>query len=144
MTLVVAGFVAAVVRLVTVCTFSQIGDTRVVAGDGICAVGILIVAVGIVIVDVLQCRLVCFCFHVVAVAGTQIVFVEVVANLAVSEVVCLIMGISLAVHVIDDRLYALVIFEAAVVGTPILAALGSDIAAFHTEVIDVALVLFEE
>ena len=103
--------------------------------------GILVVAVGIVIVDVLQCLLVLGILHVVAVAGTQIVFVEVVANLAVSEVVCRIMGISLAVHVIDDRLYALVIFEAAVVSTLIA---GSDIAAFHTEVIDVAPVLFEE
>ena len=102
--------------------------------------GILVVAVGIVIVDVLQCLLVLGILHVV-VAGTQIVFVEVVANLAVSEVVCRIMGISLAVHVIDDRLYALVIFEAAVVSTLIA---GSDIAAFHTEVIDVAPVLFEE
>ena len=106
--------------------------------------GILVVAVGIVIVDVLQCLLVLGILHVVAVAGTQIVFVEVVANLAVSEVVCRIMSIICAVHVIDDRLYALVIFEAAVVGTPIRTALGSDIAAFHTEVIDVALVLFEE
>ena len=105
--------------------------------------GILIVAVGIVIVDVLQCLLVLGILHVV-VAGTQIVFVEVVANLAVSEVVCRIMSITCAVHVIDDRLYALVIFEAAVVGTPIRTALGSDIAAFHTEVIDVAPVLFEE
>jgi hypothetical protein len=42
------------------------------------------------------------------------------------------MSITCAVHVIDDRLYALVIFEAAVVGTPIRTAIGSDIAAFHT------------
>ena len=102
--------------------------------------GILVVAVGVVIVDVLQCLLVLGILHVV-VAGTQIVFVEVVANLAVSEVVCRIMGISLAVHVIDDRLYALVIFEAAVVNTLVA---GSDLTAFHSEVIDVALVLFEE
>ena len=159
MRLVVTCQTLAVVRsLGTAATRTQIDDTCVVAGIGIRAVGILIVAVGIVIVDVLQCRLVFSFRHIVAVAGTQVVFVEVVCHPAIFEVIVCITLFGSTIHSIDDRggasygcctscrcgAWSRIILKAAVVGTIFVIAKGSDIAVFQTEIVNLSLVLQEE
>ena len=136
----------------TAATRTQIDDTRIVAGVGIRTVGILIVAVGIVIVDVLQCRLVISIRHIVAVAGTQIVLIEVVCHPAIFEVNVCITLFGSTIHSIDDRggiscrirRIGRIILKAAVVGTRFVTAKGSNVAVFQTEVVDLSLVRPEE
>ena len=102
MCLVVTGSRLAIVWQITVLTGTEIGDTCILARDGIGTVGILVVAVGIIIIDVLQCSLVCigtitlFCF--------QIVSVQIVGYLTILEVILGIGIASLSIHIIYDRL----------------------------------------
>ena len=116
MILVVAGFCLTIVRQVAILTRTEIGDTRVLARDGILAVSILIVTVGIIVVDVLQCLLVFLL--VMACAGTQVVAIQIVCHLAILEVFKRIATVSRAVHSIYNRFRrGRGILEAAVVFT---------------------------
>ena len=152
MRLVVTCLTLAVVRgQGTAATRTQIDDTCVVAGIVIRAVGILIVTVGIVIVDVLQCRLVVSIL--VAVAGTQIILIEVVCHPAIFEVIVCITLFGSTIHSIDDRggafsgccAWSRIILKAAVVGTHFFVTTkGSNVAVFQTEVVDFSLVRPEE
>ena len=49
-----AGFCLLVVREVAIKTGTEVGDTCVLAGDGISTVGILVVAISIIVVDIFQ------------------------------------------------------------------------------------------
>ena len=100
--LVMTGFGMTIVWLVAVLTFTQIGNTRIIARDFICSMSVLIVAVGIIVVYILQCLLLSistiflFCY--------QIVSVEIVSNLTILKViVCIALFGLFAIPTIYDR-----------------------------------------
>ena len=101
MCLVVTGSRLAIVWQITVLTRTEIGDTRILARNGIGTMSILIVAVGIIIIDIFQSCLVCI--RTIAFSCPQIVTVQIVGYLTIQEVI-LAIGSDIAFHIIYDRL----------------------------------------